>query len=78
MQSDWDRSLGVLKYAVKKNMSTKTGMMVGLGESNQEVFDTMKEISKTGVKIFNIGQYLQPTGNNLKVERFVQHECKPH
>ena len=31
----------------------------------------MKEISKTGVKIFNIGQYLQPTGNNLKVERFV-------
>ena len=71
MQSDWDRSLGVLKYAVKKNMSTKTGMMVGLGESDQEVFDTMKEISKTGVKIFNIGQYLQPTGNNLKVERFV-------
>ena len=71
MQSDWKRSLDVLKYAVSKKMSTKTGMMVGLGETDQEVFDTMDEIASIGVKIFNIGQYLQPTENNLKVDRFV-------
>ena len=71
MQSDWQRSLNVLKYAVSKKMSTKTGMMVGLGEVDQEVFDTMNEVARIGVKIFNIGLYLQPTGNNLKVERFV-------
>ena len=71
MQSDWARSLQVLNYAVKNNMTTKTGMMVGLGENDDEVFHTMKVIADLGVKIFNIGQYLQPSGNNLKVHRFV-------
>ena len=71
IQSDWKRSLDVLKYSVKNNMTTKTGMMVGLGETDDEVMITMKEISKIGVKIFNIGQYLQPTSNNLEVKRFV-------
>ena len=71
IQSDWKRSLDVLKYSVKNNMTTKTGMMVGLGETDDEVMMTMKEISKIGVKIFNIGQYLQPTSNNLEVKRFV-------
>ena len=70
-QSNWQRSLDVLKHSVSKNMSTKTGMMVGLGESDKEVFDTMIQVAKIGVKIFNIGQYLQPTSNNLKVNRFV-------
>ena len=71
IQSNWNRSLDVLRYAVNKNMTTKTGMMVGLGESNQEVFDTMDIIAEIGVKIFNIGQYLQPSKDNLKVDRFV-------
>tara|TARA_Y100001970_G_scaffold52986_1_gene67050 strand:+ start:24157 stop:25041 length:885 start_codon:yes stop_codon:yes gene_type:complete len=70
-QSNWQRSLDVLKYAVDKGMSTKTGMMVGLGETNQEVYDTMDIISQTGIEIFNIGQYLQPSKNNLEVQRFV-------
>ena len=46
-------------------------MMVGLGETDSEVIDTMHEIASLGVKIFNIGQYLQPTKNHLKVDRFV-------
>ena len=70
-QSDWNRSLDVLKYAVDKNMSTKTGMMVGLGENDEEVYKTMELIAGIGVKIFNIGQYLQPSEKFLKVERFV-------
>ena len=71
IQSNWKRSLDVLKYAVSKKMTTKTGIMVGLGENDKEVFSTMEEIYDIGIKIFNIGQYLQPTSMHLKVERFV-------
>ena len=71
IQSNWKRSLDVLKYAVSKNMTTKTGIMVGLGERDKEVYSTMEEIYDTGIKIFNIGQYLQPTLMHLKVDRFV-------
>jgi len=70
-QSRWDRSLEVLKYAVEKKMLTKTGMMVGLGETDNEVYETMDIVSSVGVKIFNIGQYLQPTLDNIKVDRYV-------
>ncbi|MBI73072.1 MAG: lipoyl synthase [Candidatus Marinimicrobia bacterium] len=70
-QSNWKRSLEVLKYAVSQKMSTKTGMMVGLGETDEEVYETMYLVAKTGVEIFNIGQYLQPTKSNLSVKRFV-------
>ena len=73
-QSDWDRSLNVLKYAVKNNMLTKTGMMVGLGERDEEVFETMQVIRDIGVEIFNIGQYLQPTKKHLNVQRYVDPE----
>ena len=63
--------LDVLKYAFKNDMATKTGMMVGLGESDEEVYSTMQEVVDIGVRIFNVGQYLQPTGDNLEVQRFV-------
>ena len=71
IQSNWERSLNVLKYSVKNNMVTKTGIMVGLGETDEEVFNTMKKVYDIGIEIFNIGQYLQPTVKNLKVDRFV-------
>ena len=70
-QSNWDRTLDVLKMSVDFGLLTKTGMMVGLGETDEEVFETMEEIAKIGVKIFNIGQYLQPSKKNLEVTRFV-------
>ena len=73
-QSDWDRSLNVLKYAVNNDMLTKTGMMVGLGERDEEVFETMRTIRNIGVEIFNIGQYLQPTKSHLSVQRYVDPE----
>ena len=72
--SDWNRSLDVLKYAVSNNMLTKTGMMVGLGETDEEVFETMRCVRDLGVEIFNIGQYLQPTINHLLVDRYVEPE----
>ncbi|MDB4859600.1 lipoyl synthase [Candidatus Marinimicrobia bacterium] len=72
--SDWDRTLNVLKHAVDNGMLTKTGMMVGLGETDEEVFEAMKFTRSIGVEIFNIGQYLQPTIKHLPVDRYVEPE----
>jgi len=70
-QSDWNRSLAILKASVKWGLKTKTGMMVGLGETDSEVLETMQESADLGISIFNIGQYLQPTLKHLPVQRFV-------
>ena len=70
-QSDWNRSLSVLRASTEWGLKTKTGMMVGLGENDSEVLETMQEIAELGITIFNIGQYLQPTLNHLPVQRFV-------
>ena len=70
-QAVWNRSLDVLRLSVEFGLLTKTGMMVGLGENDQEVFETMEEVADIGVEIFNIGQYLQPTKKHLSVDRFV-------
>ena len=73
-QAVWARSLEVLKRSVDFGLKTKTGMMVGLGESKDEVIETMKEIVDLGVVIFTIGQYLQPTKGHLEVKRYVEDE----
>ena len=73
-QSNWQRSLNVLKASANYGLKTKTGLMVGLGETFEEVIDTMKEAYYAGVSIFTIGQYLQPTINHLKVQRYVSNE----
>ena len=73
-QADWKRSLYVLRFAVSKGMHTKTGMMVGLGETKNEVIHTMQQVADLGVSIFTIGQYLQPTKNHLPVDRYVSDE----
>ena len=70
-QAVWKRSLDVLKQSVDFGLRTKTGMMVGLGESKDDVIDVMSEIVDLGVEIFTIGQYLQPTKDHLSVERYV-------
>jgi len=70
-QAVWEISLKVLVESIKKGLVTKTGIMVGLGETDTEVVETMKEIAGVGVDIFNIGQYLQPTPIHQKVHRYV-------
>ena len=70
-QADWKRSLNVLKFAIDRGMHTKTGMMVGLGETKDEVIKTMEQVAALGVSIFTIGQYLQPTSKHLPVDRYV-------
>ena len=71
-QAVWQRSLDVLKFSVESGLRTKTGMMLGLGETFEEVIKTMQEIVKIGVNIFTIGQYLQPSKNHLPVDRYVE------
>ena len=70
-QANWKRSMDVLAFSVEKGIRTKTGMMVGLGESFEEVAETMKQVLDIGVSIFTIGQYLQPTKKHLPVDRYV-------
>ena len=70
-QADWKRSLNVLRYSSDHGLLTKTGIMVGLGETSDEVIKTMEEVHDIGVSIFTIGQYLQPTKNHLKVKSYI-------
>ena len=70
-QADWKRSLNVLRYSSDHGLLTKTGIMVGLGETFDEVIKTMEEVHDVGVSIFTIGQYLQPTKNHLKVKSYI-------
>ena len=69
-------SLRVLQRVkeMDRSMFTKSGMMVGLGEANNEVIETMKEVADLGVEIFTIGQYLQPSKEHLPVRRYVEDE----
>ena len=71
-QANWNTSIDVLKYSVDSGLKTKTGIMVGLGETFAEVVETMKQIVDIGVTIFTIGQYLQPTKKHLPVDRYVE------
>jgi lipoic acid synthetase len=66
------RSLGVLAHAKELNpkMLTKSGLMVGLGETKDELVDTFKEIRKSNVDILTLGQYLKPAKNNLEVQKY--------
>ena len=70
-QADWKRSLNVLRYSSEHGLLTKTGIMVGLGETSDEVIRTMEEVYDIGVSIFTIGQYLQPTKDHLKVMSYI-------
>ena len=74
------RSLGVLAYAKAAGATTKTGFMLGLGETADEVAGLLQDLAGIGTDIVTIGQYLRPTGNHLPVARWADpgefQECK--
>lgn len=72
VQAVWQRSLDVLQKSIEYGLLTKSGMMVGFGETTEEVLATMRQVAEIGVKIFTVGQYLQPTKDHLAVERYVE------
>jgi lipoic acid synthetase len=67
-------SLEVLKYIAEKGIIAKTGIMVGLGETADEVLQTMQDARNAGVRLFTIGQYLQPTSVHISVQEYVHPE----
>lgn len=70
-QAHYHRSLEVLDRSFKRGFKTKSGIMVGLGETNEEVIETLSDLKAANCQIVTIGQYLQPSQDHLKVERFV-------
>ncbi len=75
IQAQYDRSLSVLKYLKEKGLPrTKSGIMLGLGESDKEVIETLADLRKADVDIITVGQYLQPTIQHLPVQEFVKPE----
>ncbi len=72
IQAKYDRSLAVLKYLRDNGVNrTKSGIMLGLGELEEEVITTMEDLRKANVDVVTIGQYLQPSKKHLPVKQFI-------
>ncbi|MEI6487700.1 MAG: lipoyl synthase [Bacteroidota bacterium] len=74
IQAKYDRSLELIKRLHDAGMKTKSGIMLGLGETEKEVYETMEDLRKVGCDVLTIGQYLQPTPKHLPVVAFIRPE----
>lgn len=74
IQAKYDRSLEVLFRLKKGGMRTKSGVMLGLGETDEEIIETMTDLRSVGVDILTLGQYLQPTPKHLPIQEFITPE----
>lgn len=70
-QARYDRSLAVIRRLKDGGIRTKSGIMAGLGETKEEVFQVMDDLREAGCDVMTIGQYLQPTRNHLEVIEWV-------
>lgn len=72
IQAQYERSLGVLKYLKEQGIRrTKSGIMLGLGETEEEVIQTLRDLREADVDVVTIGQYLQPSKKHLAVKQFI-------
>jgi lipoic acid synthetase len=73
-RASYEQTLRVLEHAKqhKPSVLTKTSLMLGLGETDEEIAETMLDLRDVGVDILTLGQYLRPTVNHLSVQRFVE------
>ena len=67
----YDRSLAVLKYIASKGIRTKSGIMLGLGETREEILETMDDLLAAGCQVMTIGQYLQPSKLHYPVRDYI-------
>jgi lipoic acid synthetase len=74
IQAKYDRSLELLLRLNQGGMKTKSGVMLGLGETEQEVLETIEDLSTVHVDVLTLGQYLQPTPKHLPVKEFITPE----
>lgn len=72
--ADYRRSLGVLDWARRAGMTTKSGLMLGLGETRGEVMGAMRDLRRAGCELLTLGQYLQPTSDCLPVTEYIHPE----
>jgi lipoic acid synthetase len=75
-QAEYQRSLDIIRWthAYDSEMPTKSGLMLGLGEEEMEVANTLVDLHSAGCRILTLGQYLQPSKDHLPVERFIPPE----
>lgn len=78
VQARYDRSRSVLTHAKSRGFTTKTGIMLGLGEQKEEIEQTLRDIAADQTDIVTIGQYLQPTPQHLPVDRWATPEEFAH
>jgi lipoic acid synthetase len=74
VQAKYERSLEVLKNAKAFGLRTKSGIMLGLGETEEEIIESMNDLRNAKVDVLTLGQYLQPTKQHLPVAEFVHPE----
>ena len=70
--SNYDRSLSVIQQVSQAGIRSKSGIMLGLGETEAEVIETMDDLRANGCEVITIGQYLQPTKEHLEVQEFIK------
>lgn len=70
----YDTSLEVLRYIAQSDIPVKSGLMLGLGEEEEEVVDAIRDIFQAGCRLLSIGQYLQPSAKNLSVSAYITPE----
>ena len=73
-KAKYDRSLKVLEYIASKGVITKSGIMLGLGETEEEIYKCMDDLRSAGVTVMTIGQYLQPTKDHISVTEYIKPE----
>ena len=73
-KAKYDRSLQVLKYIADSGVRAKSGIMLGIGENFDEVLETMDDLRAVNCEVMTIGQYLQPTKQNMEVQEYVKPE----
>jgi lipoic acid synthetase len=71
VQASYPRSYKILEHARKQGAITKTGLMLGLGETREEIEEVLRDVAGLGVDIVTLGQYLSPSKQHLSIERYV-------
>lgn len=73
-KAKYDTSLKVLSVIASSSLTSKSGIMLGLGETEEEIYETMDDLLKIGCKVFTMGQYLQPTREHYPVKEYITPE----
>jgi len=71
-RAEYDKSLKVIEFISKSGIRSKSGIMLGIGETEEEILQTMKDLRSVNCQVMTIGQYLQPTLKNIEVVEYVK------